>query len=411
MSAALDDPAAAQMRINLATALRTRGEGNPTGAERSRPSELFRSVAVDESVATRLRLVGARSWGMLAAEAGDWAVASHALGLGVDLLTRVSAPNLARGDQERQLMAEPGLVAEAVAATLEVGDVDRAAELFEQGRGVLTAHTLDLRTDVGRLAERDPNLADAFLRLRDALDEDGFDADDRHLWAERWQALLGEIRALPGFADFLLPLTAKRIRAAAVAGPLVMVNVARRRSDALVVRPESITLVRLPLSWTAMESNVLAFVVAIDVLGRAERGSDQASRANDQVDAALRWAWQAIAGPVLAHLGLDGPRGAGDRRPRMWWMPSALLNFLPLHAAIPPDEGGHPRSAVDLVISSYTPTVRSLVRARSASAQHRGGRAARRGHGAHAGPTPAARGGGRGAVHPGRDPRHALLGR
>jgi tetratricopeptide (TPR) repeat protein len=366
---ALDDPSTAQLRINLAAALRTRNERDETEAGRSRAVELFRSVAVQEAVSTRLRLIGARSWGMLAADVGDWAVANHALGLAVDLLTRVSAPNLERDDQERQLMAEPGLVAEAVAAALEVGDVDRAAELFEQGRGVLTAHALDLRTDVGRLVERDPNLADAFLRLRDALDADGPDRDDRHLWADRWQTLLGKIRALPGFADFLLPLTVARIRAAAAAGPLVMVNVARRRSDALVVRPDSVTLVRLPLRWATMESNVLAFVVAIEVLGRAERGSDQARRANDQVDAALRWAWQAVAGPVLAHLGLDGPRVAGGRRPRMWWMPSALLNFLPLHAAIPPDDVEHPRSVLDVVVSSYTPTVRSLVQSRERTAR------------------------------------------
>ena len=366
---ALDDPATAQMRINLAAALRTRNERDETESDRFRAIELFRSVAVHETVSTRLRLIGARSWGMLAAEVGDWAVANHALGLAVDLLTRVSAPNLARGDQERQLMAEPGLVAEAVAAALEVGDGDRAAELFEQGRGVLTAHALDLRTDVGRLAERDPNLAEAFLRLRDALDADGSDRDDRHLWADRWQALLAEIRALPGFADFLLPLTAERIRAAAVAGPLVMVNVARRRSDALIVRPESVTPVQLPLSWTAMESNVLAFIVAIEMLGRAERGSDQARRANDQVDVALRWAWQEIAGPVLAHLGLDRPHAAGVRRPRMWWMPSALLNFVPLHAAISPDEVEWPPSVLDVVVCSYTPTVRSLVQSRERDAR------------------------------------------
>ena len=369
---ALDDPATAQLRINLAAALRTRNERDEIAADRTRAIELFRSVAVDETVSTRLRLIAARSWGMLVAEVaevGDWAVASHALGLAVDLLTRVSAPNLARSDQERQLIAEPGLVAEAVAAALEVGDVDRAAELFEQGRGVLTAHALDLRTDVGRLAARDPDLADAFLRLRDALDADGLDRDDRHLWADRWQTVLREIRALPGFADFLLPLTAARIRAATVAGPLVMVNVARRRSDALVVRPDSVTLVRLPLRWAAMESNVLAFVVAIEVLGRAERGSDQARRANEQVDAALRWAWQTVAGPVLAHLGLDGPHAAGHRRPRMWWMPSALLNFLPLHAAIPPDDIEYPHSVLDVVVSSYTPTVRSLAQARERTAR------------------------------------------
>jgi tetratricopeptide (TPR) repeat protein len=357
-----DNPATAQLRINLGAAVRTRYERDRNVEDRARAIGLFRAVAGLEPISTRLRLIGARSWGLLEAEAGNWPDARLALGLAVDLLTQVSGPNLLRDDQERHLMGEPGLVAEAVAAALEVDEVDGAAELFEQGRGVLTAHALDLRTDVGRLAEQHPRLAESFLRLRDSLDGESPDLDSRHLWTGRWHELLREIRDLPGHTDFLRPLTAVQLRAASSAGPIVMVNVAGHRSDALIVQPDRITSLPLPASRSSMEQNALGFVVGREMLFNESLSPTQVDRANDRTREALRWAWQAVTGPVLSHLGLHEPPEPGARRPRMWWMPSTLLNFLPLHAAYDP-EGG--TSVLDLTISSYTPTVRSLVAARA----------------------------------------------
>ncbi|HEX4817958.1 MAG TPA: CHAT domain-containing protein [Nonomuraea sp.] len=80
----------------------------------------------------------------------------------------------------------------------------------------------------------------------------------------------------------------------------------------------------------------------------------------------LGWLWDAVAGPVLDGLGLTGPPGDGRPWPRVWWCPSGPLASLPLHAA-----GHHrtradpvPRTVIDRVVSSYTPTVRALVHAR-----------------------------------------------
>jgi hypothetical protein len=218
----------------------------------------------------------------LEAQAGSWDGANSALGLAVDLLTQVSAPNLARSDQERQ-----------------------------------------------------------------------------------WHDLLGTIRAQPGFANLLLPMSAEQIRAAATEGPVVMVNVSSHRSDALVVRPERITVVPLPFSRKSMEQNFLEFMVGLEMLVDAESLSQgQIEKSNGRTRETLRWAWGTIVNPVLSHLGIsDSPiRG---RRSRLWWMPSTLLNFLPLHAAYAEDDFGQQKSALDLVISSYTPTVKSLVQARA----------------------------------------------
>lgn len=361
----IDDPAVAQFRINLAAALRTRHDRTGAVEDHAEAVELFRSVAGQETVAVGQRLLAARSWGILETRVENWDDASRALGLAVDLLTGASAPNLARGDQERWLLGEPGLVAEAVAATLQTGDVDRAAELFEQGRGVLTSYALDLRTDVSRLADEDPVLADTFVRLRDALDGDISDHDTRHLWASQWHELLNTIRARPSFAGFLLPMSAGQMQAAAADGAIVMVNVGERRSDALVVRTDAIGVVPLPLTRESMTLNAATFVMSLDMLvDGAGLSDEQAESANNRTRQALRWAWQAVTGPVLAYLGFTEPI-YGGKRPRLWWMPCALLNFLPLHAAFVENEEGKQTSVLDLVVCSYTPTVKSLLRART----------------------------------------------
>jgi CHAT domain-containing protein len=68
----------------------------------------------------------------------------------------------------------------------------------------------------------------------------------------------------------------------------------------------------------------------------------------------LAWLWSSVAEPVLEALDL---RRQGDTPlSRLWWVPTGALTGLPLHAA-----GAGADSVLDHVISSYAPTVRSLV--------------------------------------------------
>jgi CHAT domain-containing protein len=64
----------------------------------------------------------------------------------------------------------------------------------------------------------------------------------------------------------------------------------------------------------------------------------------------LTWLWTAVVAPVLAEI----RPGPGHR---VWWCPTGPLTLLPLHAATSPDGR---ESAMDRVVSSYTPTVRAL---------------------------------------------------
>src|SRR5277367_5748656 len=53
----------------------------------------------------------------------------------------------------------------------------------------------------------------------------------------------------------------------------------------------------------------------------------------------------------------------GDVWPRIWWIGSGLLNILPIHAA-GYHEAPAKRTALDRVISSYSPSLKALAYAR-----------------------------------------------
>jgi len=97
----------------------------------------------------------------------------------------------------------------------------------------------------------------------------------------------------------------------------------------------------------------------------------------------LAWCWQAITEPVLTALGYTRAFPGGIKEwPRVWWCPTGPATVLPLHAA-----GRHPRtttqyaamgeaaaladSVAGRVISSYTPTLTTLARARTRAAPSR----------------------------------------
>ncbi|MFF7977242.1 CHAT domain-containing protein [Streptomyces sp. NPDC007905] len=84
----------------------------------------------------------------------------------------------------------------------------------------------------------------------------------------------------------------------------------------------------------------------------------------------MAWLWDTAVGPVLDTLGHRGPPAAGEPWPRVWWAPGGLLGLLPLHAAghhsSPGGRSPGNRTALDRVVSSYTPTISALRYARRA---------------------------------------------
>ncbi|EIV96077.1 CHAT domain-containing protein, partial [Frankia sp. QA3] len=365
---------------NLAIALRARFERTGSPADLTAAIDAGRTGAEAPAAAPRLRAIAARGWGAAAGAGERWAEAAKGFEAAVALVGLVTPRSLARPDQEHLLGELNGLAADAAAACVRAGRVERAVELFEQGRGVLLGQALDIRTDVTELADAHPDLAHRFLRLCEDLDRAGgsagsppvvgglsapaaapADGRPRAIVAEEFDAVMVQIRERPGFAGFLRPPPVEQLRKAAGQGPLVMVAVSRFGSCALLLTTEGVDDVPLPLlTPNAVYEQVVEF---LDAFGDTARAGGTGEK---RLDGILGWLWDALAGPVLDRLGIIGPPARDRGWPRVWWCVSGLLSFLPVHAAGHHDtrRGARPDTVVDRVVSSFTPSIRALLHAR-----------------------------------------------
>lgn len=195
--------------------------------------------------------------------------------------------------------------------------------------------------------------------------------EQRLALGREWARLMERVRSLDGFADFLRAPRLASLLPAAGRGAVVVVNVSWWRCDALVIRPDGVTVV--PLTSLSLDDVDQRVAVYLDALRTAEgAGQDMAAvRALQRVEKLLTdlqaWMWDTIAEPILAELGHDRtPPGDPAGWPRLWWCPTGSLTLLPLHSAghhRDPDVATR-RAVLDRVVSSYAPTLRALVEAR-----------------------------------------------
>ncbi|MFE9937761.1 CHAT domain-containing tetratricopeptide repeat protein [Streptomyces hirsutus] len=361
-------------------------------------ADAYRQAAGTRSLPTYERVLAAWEWGAAAADGNRWDEALTGYELALQLLPFAASGRLVRSDQERGLSRVRGLAAEAAACAVNAGQPERAVLLLEQGRGVLLGRTMATRDGLGRLRGAHPALAERFARLRERLDalEAAYSADTaqgrlpadttdlRHTLAAEQEHLVAEIRARPGFSDFLGAPAIEALLACADRGPVVLAYCSAYRSDALVLRDGEVLLVPLPHAtpWAVGEQ--------ADRLERALTDAADPARdraAQQTVSEVLAWTWDHVTGPVLGRLGLRGPTPDGGWH-RVWWSPGGALASLPLHAAghhgeapdAVPDDGAvpapatavpGPRTVLDRVVSSYTPTVGALRYARARAAAPR----------------------------------------
>ncbi|MFC0504574.1 CHAT domain-containing protein [Micromonospora costi] len=371
------------------------GDADPGGADLPAvdPAEAtaaLRAAAAVESAPSLLRAEAAERYAARAAQAGDLPAALDGYATAIELIDLVAWHGMDPDDQARLLARFPHLAGDAAAVAVAVGRPERAVELLEYGRGVLLTRAHDAGADLAALRERAPRLAARLAEAQAALD--GLDAagaigsgrvpavaapagpaggsaggpERRHELATRRRELLAEIRGLPGFDGFLRPPPFAELARSADGGPVVLVNVAARRCDALVVTGGRVEPVPLPdLTLDDLVGRVAAFLTAVaEVTGAASVTGSAAQRrraaARRGIADTLDWLWRVVAAPVLDAL---GPAATGPDQPRVWWCPTSLLTLLPLHAAAPIGGGD---GVLDRVVPSYTASLRALRHARRA---------------------------------------------
>jgi tetratricopeptide (TPR) repeat protein len=366
-TAAPDDSPVRAAYLNLLIGgLTARFKNQANQADQHDGYDAGRQAVSIATAAAAVRVQAALGWGQLAVEAADWAEAVDAYTAAAELLPLLTARSLARPDQEFQLAQIAGFGPRAAACCLEANRPDLAVELLEQGRGVLLAQAFGPR-DLTELSRQHPDLAKRFAAQRNLLEAGASDIETLRQQAREHEAIVAEIRRLPGFASFLLPPRSADLLRAAARGAVVLVNVSDIRCDALLVTSAGVTAVRLPdLSLESARDRLAQFLIAVGTLMNRGTPADDLDSAEAAVRGVLSWLWTAIAAPVLAELRPAKPASEDGPWDRIWWCPSGLLSFLPLHAA-----GDHetcfdetPRTVLDRVISSYTPTLRALLHAR-----------------------------------------------
>jgi len=109
------------------------------------------------------------------------------------------------------------------------------------------------------------------------------DVDRRIALAREWDDLVAQARELPGLEDFQRPPRLETLLPAAADGPVVILNVSRRRCDAMVVRPTGVTVVELDgLTPDDLARNVDEYL----------EGQGEA-----RLDRCLKWMWDGAAAP------------------------------------------------------------------------------------------------------------------
>ncbi|MFL4908780.1 CHAT domain-containing protein [Streptomyces sp. MMS24-I2-30] len=354
----------ALLALSHVLARRDTGGEDPAGEVRELRGRVYRTTHFPLPE----RIAAAESAGRTAVTRGDWEDAAAHFEAAVDLLPRLVGHRLARSDRELLIADQPLLASQAAACALQLGDPHRALDLLERGRGILLGQLTETRRDLSDLRRQAPELAAEFSRLGEAMTTLGASADqapdrapgparDEHrLTVRSWERVRDEIRGLPGFESFLRP-GVPDLGTLTAGGPVVVVNLATVRSDAIVLAEGTATCVPLPQAdLRSAADRLMAFGSAVGALHDPHEPAEQRWEAGGVVLDTLAWLWEAVAEPVVRALDL-APGGASP--PRLWWCPTGLLNFLPLHAA-GRYTGATPHGIADYVMSSYTTTLNAL---------------------------------------------------
>ncbi|KAL2186459.1 hypothetical protein L209DRAFT_806852 [Thermothelomyces heterothallicus CBS 203.75] len=335
---------------------------NPPWEDRSVPLYL---ESLDDPLGDPMsRMVAAVQLMAIFRERGEY---GRAIGIGeqvLDILRRTNTRLLSREDQQRLTADFSDVAVETCALSIRAGESPaRALELLELGRGLILGLLIEDRSDVSGLAATHPEHAARYERLRDVIGrpvDTGVEdvalrqamVRQRDSQVRELDGLISEIRQLTGQKSFLQGPTAEEVKSLAASGPIVVVNVADERSDAILVTASSIRLVHLP---KLRKGEVQAW---LDKKPTRFDTRSEFGKKNRMCREYLAWLWTACAEPILRALHLlDKPPPIEPTR--VWWIGAGLGAFLPFHAA-----GDHRPSsfanAYTYIISSYTPTTRAL---------------------------------------------------
>ncbi|KAG1824870.1 CHAT domain-containing protein [Suillus subaureus] len=266
--------------------------------------------------------------------------------------------------------AVSSLATDAFSCSVRHDALTTAVELVEQGRAVFWTQLARFRTPLDELSvsgDTGTTLAEEFkrlsFRLRNTFDRSTEDKSPQiRQLAMQWDDVISRIRILPDFSRFLLPPLFSDLQKVAEEGPVIIVNASQYSCDALIILSGQ-GPVHVPLDTAQVKVSELSSEF------QSLAGQFGSSDHEHKLVGILRKLWNDIVDPVVEALRELNVRPGS----RIWWCPTAEFTLLPLHAAGPYEK--HKDNLSHIYISSYTPTLTTLVRARQrvsrdASPQH-----------------------------------------
>ncbi|KAF9465338.1 CHAT domain-containing protein [Collybia nuda] len=257
-------------------------------------------------------------------------------------------------------------IATAVTFALQASKPKLALEFLEQGLSTTHKQSLQLRSEHTKLQGSLPIIAQRMQHISAQLQSSLHPSDsgiNYHLLAHERQELIQEIRTHTGFEDFLLPPKYANLCTASVHGPVIMLNCSNLQTDAIIIISPSVPPIHLCLPDApapAIEEHLGKLKIALkyfSIHSRNSRYGKPSGIGNDSsknlLDLVITWIWETIVKPVF-----DALKDKGINNGRLWWCPSGLFTYLPLHAAAPLESN---------FIQSYTPTLDTLINANTKS--------------------------------------------
>jgi len=169
------------------------------------------------------------------------------------------------------------------------------------------------------------------------------------------QELLRKIRSRPGFERFLLGPSEQQLCDAASTGYIVVVNMTKLRSDAIIITSNGLRSIELAS---------LHYEAAVEWLKKDPTQYERAAFRNKIIEFRrfLAWLWRSCVKDILVEISKDNKDS--QHLPRVWWMGLGPCAYFPFHAAGIHD-GISKEYTLSSVVSSYIPTLRSFINAKS----------------------------------------------
>ncbi|KAG2006887.1 mucin-like protein 1 [Coprinopsis cinerea AmutBmut pab1-1] len=332
------------------------------------------------------RLSHARLWASYCREFHRAHTALEAYGNGISSLPVLASLDLTLEQRQNVLVHAKDLSKDAVQCALEQNELETALGFLSTARSVFWSQALQLRGSFDRLDALHPDLASelrsATRRLQMATEQNPqtgpiLSASTPYLLSQKREEIIAKIRAIEGFHDFMLPPSPDVLKTAASKGPIVFLNASHFGCDALILKEDGRLhrLDSLPTNLKELErlvATVRKLAISVgrtdteDYCGLADRACRPAyARKGRTIDNKFRDVlaklWKKVGKPVISALGFE--KTSEPRR--MWWCPTGLFTFLPIHAAgiypSSPSSESNRDCLSDYVVSSYCSTPQDLI--------------------------------------------------